>query len=115
MSMQEPSPVVPRPLSSVPRKPTANPVEALTNTSAAAGRPWWAETFSVAVTCGRIMVAPLKIAASIADAAVACAFLGIFGLIGLWWMGYIPDEEVAKVLGQLGDRGLAIIQASGIL
>lgn len=119
MSQVERSQTVQRPpiASAVPpaRKQAGNPVGVLTNVTAAAAKPWWGETFGVAATCLIILVAPLKIATQIAEAAVALAFLTVFGAIGLWYVGYIPDEEVARVLGQLGDRGLAILQASGII
>jgi hypothetical protein len=116
MSVPEVQPVQPRPQPhQVVRKPTGNPVQALNNTAAAAGRPWWAETFNVAAICLKVFVAPLRIASQVAEAAVAIAFVGVFGALAAWYLGIIPDEQVAKLLGELGGRGLAIIQASGVL
>jgi hypothetical protein len=116
MSIPEVQPVQPRPHPhQVVRKPSGNPVQALNNTAAAAGRPWWAETFNVAAVCLKVFVAPLRIASQVAEAAVAIAFVGVFGALAAWYLGIIPDEQVAKLLGELGGRGLAIIQASGVL
>jgi len=81
----------------------------------AAGRPWWAEAPDVAAKCLSLAFAPVRYAALAAEAAVSLAFVAVFGTVGLWWTGYIPDEVVASYLGQVGDRALAILQASGLL
>lgn len=82
---------------------------------AAAGRPWWADAPDVAAKCLAFAFAPFRYAAMAADAAVSLAFVSVFGTIVLWWAGYIPDSVVASYLGQVGDRALAILQASGVL
>lgn len=81
----------------------------------AVGRPWWAEAPDVAAKCLSLAFAPVRYAAMAAEAAVSLAFLAVIGAIALWWTGYIPDEVVAGYLGQVGDRALAILQASGAL
>jgi hypothetical protein len=103
------------PLAQPPRKPPGNPVAALSNTVSATARPWWADGFSVAATCAKVLFFPLKLVSQIAQTAVELAFVAVFVAFGLWYLGYIPDEQVARILGELGNRGLGIIQASGIL
>ncbi len=90
-------------------------MQALTNTAAAAGKPWWSETFGVASVCLKLLIAPLVIVDKILSVLVGAAFVSLFGAAFAWYCGLIPDEQVAKFLGELGDRGLAIIQASGVL
>lgn len=80
-----------------------------------AGRPWWADAPDVAAKCLTLAFAPVRYAALVAEAIVSLVFVALFGVVGLWWAGYIPDAVVASYLGQLGDRALAILQASGII
>lgn len=79
------------------------------------GRPWWAEAPDVAAKCLTLAFAPVRYAAMAAEVAVSLCFLAVFGAIGLWWMGYISDDTVAHYLGIVGDRGLHILQSSGVL
>lgn len=78
-------------------------------------RPWWTEAPDVAAKCLTLAFAPVRYAALAAEFAVSLCFLSVFGAAGLWWLGYIPDETVAHYLGVVGDRGLRILQASGVL
>jgi hypothetical protein len=67
------------------------------------------------MTCLTVIAAPFKALAIVADTAVSLCFLAVFGALGLWYTGYIPDEEVAQVLGAVGQRLLAILEGTGLL
>ena len=115
--MQEQQPPRPRPQASrPPQQPQRRQVSVRPDLDrvAAASRPWWAEAPDVAAKCLALAFAPVRYAALAAEAAVSLAFVAVFGAIGLWWTGYIPDAVVAHYLGQAGDRALAILQASGV-
>lgn len=105
----------PNPRPAPPKRPPAPSVRPDLERIAAATRPWWAEAPDVAAKCLALAFAPLRFAAIAAEAAVSLAFVAVFGAAALWWAGYIPDAVVAAYLGQLGDRALAILQASGVL
>jgi hypothetical protein len=53
--------------------------------------------------------------ALVMDMMVSAAVLGALGTVAAWWTGRIPDEDVARVLGEIGKRGLAIAVKSGVL
>lgn len=97
------------------RKPVGNPVQGLTNATQAAGRPWWFDGFSVAWTCVQVIYMPVKIVGDIANALVALIFLAMFAAIGLYFGGYIPNEVLVPLLGQIGDRILNLVQSSGLI
>lgn len=97
------------------RKPVGNPLQTLVNATHAAGKPWWAEAFSVAVICGKIMYMPVRIIGDLANALVAITFVGVFAVVGMVFGGYIPDEVIVKYLTMVGDRVLSLVQTSGLL
>jgi len=97
------------------RKPVGNPLQGLMDTTQAAGRPWWSETFYVAVVCMKLIYVPVKVIGDVANTLVALAFIGVFAVLGLTMVGYIPDAVVVKYLAMVGDRVLSLIQASGLL
>jgi ABC-type multidrug transport system permease subunit len=80
-----------------------------------AGVPWWFHSLAVFKTCAAVAVAPFRIAAGFAEAAVNVTFVVVFGSIGLWLAGYIPDAAVSALVNALGTRVLAILQGSGLL
>jgi hypothetical protein len=41
--------------------------------------------------------------------------MAVFGTVGLWYIGYIPDQTVAEVLGSVGQRLLGILEGTGLL
>lgn len=114
-TMQEQQPSRPRqqtPRPQTRRQPSVRPdLERM----AAVSRPWWAEVPDVVAKCLTLAFAPVRYAALAAEAAVSLAFVVVFGTVALWWAGYIPDAVVAHYLGQVGDRALAILQASGVI
>jgi hypothetical protein len=102
-------------VSSRGRKPPANPLQPLIDAGTAVSKPWWAESFSVAVFCFKALYLPIRLIGDIANTLVALAFVMVFGVVGLFVAGYIPDAVVVKYLGLLGDRILSIVQSSGLL
>lgn len=97
------------------RKPAGSPIQGLVNATQAAGRPWWADAFSVGTICAKAIYAPVRIIGDIANTLVAVTFVGVFAIIGLILAGYIPDAVVVKYLAMVGDRVLELVQASGLL
>lgn len=79
------------------------------------GNPWWTQAPSVAMACFSVAMAPFRFLALAADTAVSLSFIAVFGAVGLWYTGYIPDQTVADILGNLGGRLLAILEGSGLL
>jgi hypothetical protein len=67
------------------------------------------------MTCLTVASPPLKLNALAADTAVSLCFLAVFGSVGLWYAGYIPDQTVADILGSIGERLLAILEGTGLL
>lgn len=105
------SPQTPRPAKAPPRSSARNDL----NRIEATGSPWWANAPSVAMTCLTVAVAPFKLLALAADTAVSLCFLAVFGAVGLWYTGYIPDQTVADILGSVGERLLSILEGTGLL
>lgn len=89
-------------------RPDLNKIEAV-------GRPWWSEAPEIAHKCLILIFAPFRFAATLIDMLVSIVFLSIFGVIGLWWMGYISDAAISQFIEVLGNRVLGIIQKSGVL
>lgn len=85
------------------------------NRIASVGRPWWSEAPEIAHKCLVLIFSPFRFAAMALDMLVSLVFLSFFGVIGLWWLGYISDATVAHFIGSLGNRVLSIIQSSGVL
>lgn len=79
------------------------------------GRPWWFEAPEIAHKCLILIFAPIRLLAVLLDIIVSLTFVSLFGVITLWWFGYIPDEVVANYISSFGDRVLSIIQESGVL
>jgi hypothetical protein len=79
------------------------------------GALWWARipgrTWAVAMA----LTAPVRALALVMDMMVSAAVLGALGAAAAWWTGRIPDETVARVLGEIGKRGLAVVVKSGVL
>ncbi|MBY3155524.1 hypothetical protein HFO56_24665 [Rhizobium laguerreae] len=101
----------PRPAKTPARSSARNDLDRIEAT----GNPWWAQAPSVAMTCLTVTVIPLKLLALAADTAVSVCFLAVFGSVGLWYIGYIPDQTVAEVLGSVGQRLLGILEGTGLL
>lgn len=49
------------------------------------------------------------------DMAVSAAVLAVIGVGWAWWTNRISDDQVAEVLGTLGERLLSILSKSGVL
>ena len=79
----------------------------------AAARPWWFEAPSVAMTCAKVAVAPFVAIVRLAEAAVAMALFAVVAVAFAWHQGYIADKDVVATLKPVGQRILAMIQASG--
>lgn len=80
-----------------------------------AGAGWWRRIPSRLWMAAVILSVPFRAIAMILDALVALAVLAVVAIVWAWWIHIIPDEEVARVLGQLGGRGLSILSKSGII
>jgi hypothetical protein len=100
-----------RPTKTATRQTTRNDLDRIE----AAATPWWTQLPTVAMMCFTVSVAPFKLLALVADTAVSLCFLAIFGAVGLWYLGYIPDQTVANALGSVGTRLLAILEGTGLL
>ena len=98
-----------------PSKKHGQTVKSDLNRIASVGRPWWSEAPEIAHKCLVLIFAPFRFAVMALDMLVSMVFLSFFGLIGLWWLGYISDSTVAHFIGALGNRVLSIIQSSGVL
>ncbi|MDW9481201.1 hypothetical protein GOB57_21380 [Sinorhizobium meliloti] len=105
------SPHPPRPAKTPPRSSARNDLDRIEAT----GTPWWAHAPSVAMTCLTIVAAPFRLLALAADTAVSLCFLAAFGIVGLWYAGYIPDQAVADFLGSVGERLLSILEGTELL
>lgn len=103
------------PQSSQQTKRPAQTVRPDLNKIEAVGRPWWAEAPEIAHKCLLLIFAPFKLVAALMDMLVSMIFLSVFAVIGLWWMGYIPDATISQFIEILGNRVLGIIQKSGVL
>lgn len=97
------------------RNPSGNPLQVLIDANSSAGKPWWSEALGVFVICCKAAYLPLRLIGEIANTLVALAFIGVFGIVGMFIAGYIPDAVVVKYLSMVGDRILSIVQSSGLL
>jgi hypothetical protein len=79
------------------------------------GALWWARIPGRLWTVAVALTSPLRALALIMDMMVSAAVLGVLATVAAWWIGRIPDEDVARVLGEIGKRGLAIVVKSGVL
>jgi ABC-type multidrug transport system permease subunit len=62
-----------------------------------------------------LLVLPIRVAAWVLNAAAAAIIVGIVVVGWAWWTRRIPDEDVAWVMGQIGERGIAILTKAGLL
>lgn len=61
------------------------------------------------------MTMPIHLLVAILDGLVAAAIVGLLVLVWAWWTHIITDDQVAAVLNQVGQRGLAImLRAAGL-
>lgn len=95
-----------------PKQPRPVPVKVLN--AQAAVTPWWWMAPSVAYYCAVAAFFPFKIVVYLAEVAIAGAIVAVFGTIGAWYMGYIPDQTVAAYANEIGTKILAIVQAAGV-
>jgi len=83
--------------------------------SDAVGALWWARipgrlwSVMVAVTL------PLRVLVWALDGIVAASAVGALAVVWAWWTQYITDDQVAQVLGQIGQRGLSVLGKAGII
>lgn len=83
--------------------------------SDAAGALWWARipgrlwSVLVAVTL------PLRVLVWVLDGIVAASVVVVLAVVWAWWTQYITDDQVAQVLGQIGQRGLSVLGKAGII
>jgi hypothetical protein len=80
-----------------------------------AGAGWWRRIPTRLWMVGVVLAAPVRALAMILDALVAATMLAVIAVVWAWWVHIIPDEDVARILGQLGGRGLSILSKSGII
>lgn len=62
-----------------------------------------------------VVAAPFRVLGWALDFAVSALVVGIAAAAWAWWAGHISDTQVAWFLGQLGERGLAILSGAGLL
>lgn len=80
------------------------------------GGQWW-----LARLPGRLLAflglvtVPVRTLALLLDMAVSLCVLAVVGTGWAWWTGRITDDQVAEVLGVLGERLLSILSKSGVL
>ena len=79
----------------------------------AGARPWWFAFPGVMLTCANVVLAPLRLAVQVAEAAVALALLAAVGLVLAWHFGYVADRDVVAALRPVGQRILAMVQSAG--
>lgn len=77
--------------------------------------PWWGKFPDILWKCSLVVISPIRFALFIADAVVSLTFVALIGAIGLWYFGYIPDALIAKYVGDLGNRIISILNATGVL
>ncbi len=105
-----PSPAVRAPrtvVASEPRMPTVYPED---------GGGWWlARLPGRVLTFLGLVTVPVRALAMLLDMAVSLCILALVGTGWAWWTGRITDDQVAEVMGVLGERMLAILSKSGVL
>ncbi len=80
------------------------------------GGVWWPLRILGRLWFGVVVItSPFRALAMVLDIAVSACLLSVFAALGAWWVGWIPDERVAAVLAELGERVLAILGRSGLL
>lgn len=97
----------------VRREAAADPAGAAAARVLAGARPWWFSAPGVMIACANVVLAPLRLAVQVAEAAVALALLAALGVVGAWYLGYVADKDVVAALKPLGQRILAMAQSAG--
>ena len=79
------------------------------------GALWWTR---IPGRMWKVLVAmtmPIHLLVAILDGLVAAAIVGLLVLVWAWWTHIITDDQVAAILNQVGQRGLAImLKAAGL-
>jgi hypothetical protein len=58
---------------------------------------------------------PLRLLVWVLDGIVAASVVGVMAVAWAWWTQHITDDQIAQVLGQIGQRGLSVLGKSGII
>jgi hypothetical protein len=95
------------------RQAAADPAGAAAARILSGARPWWFSAPGVMLACANVVLAPVRLAVQVAEAAVALALLAALGVIGAWYLGYVADKDVVAALKPLGQRILAMAQSAG--
>lgn len=103
-------------LPATPRHHDQDPVASPSGSYPDDGGLWWLSRLPgrILAFLGLVTV-PVRALALILDMAVSVCVLSVVATGWAWWTGRITDEQVAQVLGTLGDRMLAILSKSGVL
>lgn len=75
-------------------------------------RPWWYDAPSVLLGCARVIRAPFRILADVAELAVSLAVLATIALGAAWYTGHVKDEDVVAALRPVGTKILGMVQKS---
>lgn len=109
---------VDRPRAMPPKKKVSSPTGRLISEASPSiylDKPWWAEFPNILWKCILIVLFPLRALHFVADAAVTFAMVAVIAAPLLWYFGYIPDELLAKLLSEIGDRLMGVLSKTGVL
>lgn len=78
-------------------------------------KAWWFAFPAVMKACFKVATAPIHLAIMMAELIMAGLVLGVAGVIGAWWFGWITDEQILAAAKPVGDRLMVMIQSLGYL
>lgn len=90
-------------------------VEAPPRAMGASPAPWWFAAPGIAVQAFHAFFLPFKLVVWACEIVVSLTFTAMVGSIGLWWIGWIPDEAVRGAITGLADRLQGILKGAGLM